>query len=472
MSSNDLCAVSLSELAGLIERRELSPVDVTEATLERIERLEPDLNAFITVMTDEALASAQRAETEIAGGTYRGALHGVPISLKDLFYTKGIRTTAGSRVLRDFTPSTDATVTTRLQDAGAIIVAKNNMAEFAYGETHPDHGNVRNPWNLAYGTNGSSSGSGAAVAAGLSYGSMGSDTGGSIRLPAAFCGIVGIKPTYGLVSRVGVVPLSWSLDHVGPMTRSVRDNAIMLQAVAGFDAADPTSVPVPVPDYTKDIGTLPPRLKIGVVTGAASGVTPAVGASITHVIELLRGIGCEVREVEQPYAREAVQALLGILYPEASAFHLRWLRERPEDYAVNTRERLELGALLPGRILVRALRARQTVSQSYQRLLSDVDILVTPAAPFPSYRLDEVPADPVTKAGERMAGLITFSGPFDLTGLPAISVPVAKSDEGLPIGIQLVGKAFGEQLLYQVAYAVEQAAIGWRQHPESGGYVV
>jgi aspartyl-tRNA(Asn)/glutamyl-tRNA(Gln) amidotransferase subunit A len=197
-----------------------------------------------------------------------------------------------------------------------------------------------------------------------------------------------------------------------------------------------------------------------------------VAASVAQAIDLLRGIGCEVREVEQPYAHEAVQALLGILYPEASAFHLRWLRERPEDYAVNMRERLELGALLPGRILVRALRARQTVSQSYQRLLSDVDILVTPAAPFPSYRLDETPADPVTQAGERMAGLITFSGPFDLTGLPAISVPVAKSDEGLPIGVQLVGKAFGEQLLYQVAHAIEQAAIGWRQRPESSDYVV
>lgn len=475
MSGDELCAASLSVVAGLIERREVSPVEVTAATLERIERLEPDLNAFITVMADEALAAARLAESEIGAGTYRGPLHGVPVSLKDLYYTRGVRTTAGSRVLRDFFPSTDATVTMRLRQAGAIIVGKNNMAEFAYGETHPDHGDSHNPWNLEYGTNGSSGGSAAAVAAGLGYGSMGSDTGGSIRLPAAFCGVVGIKPTYGRVSRAGVVPLSWSLDHAGPITRNVRDNAMILSVVAGFDEADATSVPLPVPDYAADIDTLSKGLRVGVISGEGSGLTGDVRASIGRAVALLEGIGCEARPVEQPYAREAVQALFAILYPEASTFHLRWLRKRPEDYTANTRERLELGALLPGRIYVRALRARQTIARAYARLLSDVDVLLTPAAPFPSYRLDSAGTQmsvPDPQAAESMSGLITFSGPFDLTGLPALSVPVAMTGEGLPIGVQFVGRPFAEPELYKVAHAFEQTASDWRQHTEAGGRIV
>ena len=475
MSGVELCAASLHEISGLIERREVSPVEVTAATLERIERLEPDLNAFITVMGEEALAAARVAETEIGAGTYRGPLHGVPISLKDLYYTRGVRTTAGSRVLRDFVPSTDATVTLRLQEAGAIIVGKNNMAEFAYGETHPDHGSSHNPWNLEYGTNGSSGGSAAAVAAGLGYGSMGSDTGGSIRLPAAFCGVVGIKPTYGRVSRAGVVPLSWSLDHAGPITRTVRDNAMMLSVVAGFDEADATSVPRPVPDYAAEIDALSRGLRVGVISGEGSGLTGEVRASMGRAVALLEDIGCETRPVEQPYAREAVQALFAILYPEASTFHLRWLRERPDDYTANTRERLELGALLPGRIYVRALRARQTISHAYARLLTDVDMLLTPAAPFPSYRLVSADAQisaPDPQAAESMSGLITFSGPFDLTGLPALSVPIAKTGEGLPIGVQFVARPFAELELYKIAHAFEQAASGWRQYPEPSGRVV
>jgi len=235
--------VSLADIAGHISRREVSPVEVTQNVLDRIHRLEPQLNAFITVMAESALRTARSAESEIVAGRYRGALHGVPISLKDLFLTRGVRTTAGSTVLAEQVPTRDATVVRKLRSAGAIVVGKANMLEFAYGEVCPAYGPSRNPWNLEYGTNGSSSGSAAAVAAGLGFASMGSDTGGSIRLPAAFCGIIGLKPTYGMVSRSGVIPLSWTLDHVGPMTRTVRDCALVLEAVAGYDPRDPGSVP-------------------------------------------------------------------------------------------------------------------------------------------------------------------------------------------------------------------------------------
>jgi aspartyl-tRNA(Asn)/glutamyl-tRNA(Gln) amidotransferase subunit A len=443
----------------LIERRDVSPVAVTEATLERIEQLEPQLNAYVTIMAETALAEAEQAEQEIARGEYRGPLHGVPLSVKDLFYTKGVRTTAASRVTADFVPDFDATIVTRLREAGAIIVGKTNMAEFAFGETHPDFGSTHNPWNLDFGTNGSSSGSGAAVAAGLGYGSFGSDTGGSIRLPAAFCGIVGLKPTYGRVSRAGVVPLSWSLDHVGPMTRTVRDCAILLEAVAGADPADPTAANVDVPHYASAIDREAPRITIGVVQPADDdGVLPDVREATDRAAVILRDLGFHTVPVEQPHPEQAVRALMAIMCVEASTFHLPWLKSRPEDYSVNTRERLELGALLPGTVYVQGLQARRIVIDAYRTLFQEIDLLLTPASPFPSYRLGGQRVEPVSeKGGDRMNGLIRFSGPFDLTGMPGISVPCGVTSEGLPIGIQLAGPAFSEELLFQVAHTFQQA---------------
>lgn len=459
VSGSELCAQSLSAIGQRIAQREVSPVEVTEATLQRIEQLEPRLNAFVTVMAESALADAMRAEQEISRGEYRGPLHGVPISLKDLFYTKGVRTTAASRVFADFVPDRDATVVTRLRDAGAIIIGKANMAEFAYGETHPDFGPTHNPWHLDYGTNGSSSGSAAAVAAGLGYGSFGSDTGGSIRLPSAFCGVVGLKPTYGRVSRAGVVPLSWSLDHVGPMTRNVRDCAILLEAVAGADADDPTAARVDVPHYAEALDREVPRLTIGVLQPATGdGVTPDVRAATDRAAVTLRELGFKTIPVEQPHPEQALRALMAILYVEASTYHQPWLRSRPEDYSVNTRERLELGSLIPGTVYVQALQARRIVIDAYRALFRDVDLLLSPMSPFASYRLGGQRVQPVTEDGsDRMNGLMRFSGPFDLTGLPGISVPAGVTTDGLPIGVQFVGKAFGEEVLFQVAHAFQQA---------------
>jgi aspartyl-tRNA(Asn)/glutamyl-tRNA(Gln) amidotransferase subunit A len=457
MDRDELCARPLADVARLIERREVSPVAVTEAVLARIDRLNPRLNAFITVMRDEALAAARAAEAEIGRGRYRGPLHGVPISFKDLLATRGVRTTAGARVFADRVPTDDATAVRKLRAAGAVPVGKTNMLEVAYGEVHPDFGPCRNPWHPDYGTSGSSSGSGAAVAAGLGYGSLGSDTGGSIRLPAAYCGIVGLKPTYGRVSRAGALPLAWSLDHIGPMTRTVRDCAILLEAIAGFDPADPAAARVAVPAYAAALDETRPDVTIGVVAPAAGdGVTAEVRRATDAAAAALRGLGFATRPVALPEPEQAGRALLAMLYAEASAFHRPWLRERPDDYGPRTRERLELGALLPAGVYLRASRVRRAIGETYARLFDRVDLLLTPAAPFASYRIDDSPQAPVGPDGDRMAPLVRFSGPFNLTGQPALTVPCALTEQGLPIAVQLVGRPFAEETLLHVAHVLER----------------
>jgi aspartyl-tRNA(Asn)/glutamyl-tRNA(Gln) amidotransferase subunit A len=366
-------------------------------------------------------------------------------------------------------PQHDATVVRKLRAAGAVLFAKANMLEFAYGEVHPDYGPSHNPWNLDYETSGSSSGSGAAVAAGLGYGSLGSDTGGSIRLPAAYCGIVGLKPTYGLVSRAGVVPLAWSLDHVGPMTRTVRDCALLLEAIAGPDPADPTSARRPVPAYARLQEDAPESLTVGVIEpDPDDGVAPEVRMTADAAAETLRSLGSETKAVRLPHPAQAVRAVLAMLYTEASTYHLGWLRSRADEYSANTRERLELGALLPGHVYVRALRVRRVLIDAYQDLLRQVDLLLMPTSPFTPGRLDEPPFEPVSAHGDRMAPLIRFTGPFDLTGLPAISVPSGLTRDGLPIGVQFVGRAFAEASLLQVAHVFEQAVA--RRIPKPPGH--
>ncbi len=457
-------APTLSAIAAHIARGEVSPVAVTSAVLARIDRYEPELNAFITVLADEALVAARRAEAEIARGEYRGPLHGVPVSLKDLFLTPGIRTTAGSRLLADYRPEQEATVARRLAAAGAILIGKANMLEFAYGEVAPDFGPSRNPWNTAYGTSGSSSGSAAAVAAGLGYASIGSDTGGSIRLPAAYCGVVGLKPTYGLVSRAGVLPLSWSLDHVGPIARTVRDCALVLEAIAGHDPADPTSGARPVPRYSTLLDQPPSACVIGIVEPAADDeVTPEVRAAVEATAQRVRRLGFTCKSVTLPHPRMAARALLGILYPEASAYHAPWLRDRAGDYAPNTRIRLELGQLLPATVYVRAQQVRRMIGQAYRALFEEVDLLLLPVGPAAAYRLDAPDVEPTGEYGDRMAPLIRFSGPFDLIGYPAITVPAGFTDAGLPIGVQLAGRPFEEGLIFQVAHAVERAHPVWEE---------
>ncbi len=461
MSVDELTRLTLCDVAARIKRRELSPVTVTEAVLERIHRLNPQLNAFITVMDDEAMDAARVAEAEITKGDYRGPLHGVPISLKDLLYTGGTRTTAGSRILANFVPDCDATVVQRLRAAGAVLVGKTNMLEFAYGEVHPDYGPALNPWNLGYGTSGSSSGSGASVSAGLDYGSLGSDTGGSIRFPAAYCGIVGLKPTYGLVSRAGAVPLAWSLDHVGPMARTVRDCAVLLQTIAGYDPADPASPRVPVSDYAGTLDDAPRDAAIGVVESADDdGVTDDVRRATEVAVDALRELGYRTMPVALPHPVQAARAILALFYAEASTYHTPWLRARPDDYSANTRERLELGTLLPATLYLRASRVRQVIVNAYRDLFRQIDVLVTPTSPFASYRIEDTPAEPVRDSGDRMMSLVRFTGPFNATGQPAITLPCGLTEDGLPIGVQLAGRPFAELNLLQVAHALEHELAG------------
>lgn len=473
MSAGELTRLTLHDVAARIKRRELSPVTVTEAVLERIHRLNPRLNAFITVMDDEAMDAARAAETEIANGDYRGPLHGVPISLKDLLYTRGVRTTAGSPILAEFVPDRDATVVQRLRAAGAVLVGKTNMLEFAYGEVHPDYGPALNPWNLDYGTSGSSSGSGASVAAGLDYGSLGSDTGGSIRFPAAYCGIVGLKPTYGLVSRAGAVPLAWSLDHIGPMTRTVRDCAILLEAIAGYDPADPGSARGAASDYSGSLGDVSRAATIGVLEPADDdGVTADVRRATADAVDALRALGFRTKPVPLPHPVQAARAILVLLYAEASTYHTPWLRSRPDDYSANTRERLELGTLLPATLVLRASSVRQVIIDAYRDLFRQIDILVTPTSPFASYRIEDTPAEPVRDSGDRMMSLVRFTGPFNATGQPAITVPCGLTDDGLPIGIQLAGRPFAEPLLLQVAHVLERELVGRLPRPRGITMVV
>jgi aspartyl-tRNA(Asn)/glutamyl-tRNA(Gln) amidotransferase subunit A len=459
-----LCDQPLVEVAQRIVRRELSPVEVTEAVLARTEALNPHLNVFITVLEEEARAQAAAADREIQGGSYRGPLHGIPVSVKDLFWTAGVPTTAGSRILADFTPETDATVVTRLNEAGAVVFGKANMLEFAYASVHPDVGPALNPWDATRTTSGSSSGSAAAVAAGMGYGSIGSDTGGSIRLPAAYCGVVGLKPTYGRVSRHGAIPVSWSCDHIGPLTRTVADCAALLGAIAGWDPRDSTTGNVPVPDYVTGLDPDVSALRIGISEPYLRGqVDPAVLALVEAALTHFEGLGATVRAVELPSPHDVVPVLLALIMPEAAEYHLPSLQRSPEDFSQPVRERLELGLLTPAFSYIRAQRLRRQIVRRFLDGMDEVDILLMPTSPVPATPLDDdlISSDEADPA--LLAALINFTGPFDVTGFPAISIPCGFTKTGLPVGLQLVAKPWEEQTLFSAAWAYEQTTP-WHRH--------
>jgi aspartyl-tRNA(Asn)/glutamyl-tRNA(Gln) amidotransferase subunit A len=452
-----LCDLPLLEVAGTVARRDVSPVELTTAVLERIAALEPTLNAFISVLEDRALARARQAEAEIAAGAYRGPLHGIPVSVKDLFATAGVRTTAGSRVLADHVPTEDATVVRRLDEAGAVLIGKTNMLEFAYAAVHDDYGPSPNPWELARSASGSSSGSAVAVAAGMGYASVGSDT-DSIRLPAAWCGIVGLKPTYGRVSRHGGIPVSWSADHFGPMTRTVADCAAVLAAIAGEDARDPTAGRVPVPDYFSALERGVRGLRIGIADSyLRERVRSEVRALVEAAIARFEALGATIETIPPPPPAVAVPALLAILMPEATAYHLEWLRERPHEFSPAVRERLELGAVTPAVSYIQAQRVRRRFIDEMLAALAGVDLLLTPTGPTaaPLLEGDLTTGDEADPEG--LAALIAFTGPFNLTGQPAISIPCGITTHGLPVGLQLVGRPYEEEIILAAAHAYEQS---------------
>jgi len=462
--ASELCFMTISQVGPLLRERQLSPVELVRACLDRIEAIDGQLHAFVTLLPEQALSQARSMEAEMLRGHYRGPLHGIPIGLKDLFDTKGIRTTGMSRVIPDRVPDEDATCTARLNQSGTVLLGKLAMHEFAVGGPDPTSlfPPARNPWNLAYMPGGSSSGSAVAVAAGLCLGALGSDTGGSIRGPASMCSIVGLKPTYGRVSNYGVLPLSWSQDHCGPMTWTVEDTTLMLQAIAGHDPKDPTTATAPVPDYSLALQADVKGMAVGVPReyfyDSGPEVSPETLAAVEKALGLLAELGAEVRDVEIPHIRYARPANSVVMMGEAFAYHEHNLQTRRQDYGNMVRDRVMLGGLFSMSDYVQAQRVRNLIKREVAQALQEVDVLVTPTSLKPA---------PLLEGYDPMAALTgpSYTGPFNITGLPAISIPCGFSEAGLPIGLQIAGKPFDEPTVLRVAYTYQQAARWFERRP-------
>jgi aspartyl-tRNA(Asn)/glutamyl-tRNA(Gln) amidotransferase subunit A len=460
---SDLAFLTVSDAAELLRAKKLSPVEYTKALIERVERHDSQLNAFLRFTPEIALDDAKRAEAEIQRGGWRGPLHGVPYGLKDIVDYAGLPTTAHSKILKDSVASADAAVTQKLRAAGGVFMGKLSTHEFAIGGPSFDlpWPPARNPWNRDHFCGGSSSGSGAAVAAGFLPAAIGTDTGGSVRNPASMCGIVGIKPTYGLVSRRGVFPLSFSLDHVGPLTRTVRDNAIMLDLIAGPDPLDPGSSAHASGASAAQLGRGVEGLRIGVIRHFYTRDMEAdadMVAGIDAAVKKLRDLGARACEIETAPLSEYLAVNRTILTSEAFAIHEKWMRERPQDYGALARERLMAGAFVRAADYVNATRLRRKMTDAFHSLFADVDVVITSSSMDPACRIDDPKAVEYTYARQSRA-------PFNVTGSPALSVPAGFSKSGLPLAIQIVGKPFSEALVYRVADAYEQATKWVERHP-------
>ncbi len=470
-SSADLAMLSLAEASNLVHSKKVSPLELTQACLRRIEQLSPKLNAFITVTVDSALAEARAAEAEIRRGHWKGSLHGIPIALKDLVDTAGVRTTAASALFKDRVPPQDAEVVRRLKAAGAVLLGKLNMHEFAYGGSSviSNFGPVRNPWAPDYSVGGSSGGSAAAVAAGLCYGSIGSDTGGSIREPAGYGGIVGIKPTYGRVSNRGAIPLSWSLDHLGPMTRTVKDAALMLQVIAGYDPLETTSADLPVPDYTATIAARTNSLRLGVPRAYFyESLHPDIQKAIDAALGVLKNITASERDVGPLASNDTYSSVLdplkNLLIAESYTYHQEYISKTPELYQAETLKRIRGGADVAMSAYIQSRRQLDQIRRSTSRAFDTVDVLVTPTSPVPPFAIAELLADLNTLRTKELQ-MLHNTRPFNVLGLPTISVPCGFTPSGLPIGMQITGPAGGEATVLRLAYAYEQATDWHKRHP-------
>jgi len=470
---DEISEISLTAAADRIRRRELSPVELVQATVDRIDAYGKTLNAYIAWYPEQAVQQARKAEDALARGRPVGPLHGVPIAVKDLFFTAGLPTTAGARVLADFVPQEDATVIHRLKEAGAILLGKLNLHELAYGVTNenPHFGPVRNPWNLNRISGGSSGGSAAAVAASLCLASLGTDTGGSIRIPASCCGVVGLKPTYGRVSRNGILPLAWSLDHVGPITRTVEDAALMLQVLAGEDSRDVTTSALPVPDYARLLGGDLKGLRIGLASAFFTDpaeVDPSVMAAVREALQTMESVGARVEEVSVPFLRHAPAIQYITLATEASANHARLLRTRGRELGLDVRRRLELGEFITAPQYVRAQQGRRLLMQELAAVFRRVDLLITPTLPVVAPPIGDQTLT-IHGVEKRVQPTLTRCTSFvNLTGLPAISLPCGSDADGLPVGLQLIGQPFDEATLLRGAYAYQQASAWHTRRPSLG----
>ncbi len=463
---NDLAWLTVAEAAKLLRGRKLSPVEYAKALIERIERHDRKLNAFLRFTPERAMDDARRAEGEIMRGDWRGPFHGVPYGLKDIVDYAGLPTTAHSKILEDNIAASDAVVAQKLRAAGGVFMGKLSTHEFAIGGPSFDlpWPPARNPWNRDHFCGGSSSGSGAATAAGFLPAAIGTDTGGSVRNPASMCGVVGMKATYGLVSRRGVFPLSFSLDHVGPLTRTVHDNALMLDLIAGYDELDPGSSNRAGGGYSAGLGRGIEGLRIGVLRHFYTRdmqADPEMTAGIDAAAQKLGELGAEVREIETAPLGEYAACNRTILTSEAFAIHEKWMRERPGDYGALARERLMPGAFVRAADYVNATRLRRKLADAFHALFSDIDVVVTSSSMDPACRIDDPQAVEYTYARQSRA-------PFNVTGSPALSVPVGFSATGLPLAMQIVGKPFSEALVYRVAHAYERATQWVERHPDVG----
>ncbi|HXK30801.1 MAG TPA: amidase [Candidatus Binatia bacterium] len=464
MTTDNLFYLTITEAAAGLRRKDFSPVELTKACLARIEAIDGKLHSFITLTAELALRQAEQAEKELHSGNDRGPLHGIPIALKDLYMTKGIRTTCHSAVLENWTPDHDATTVTKLQEVGTILLGKLGMHEFAFGGPSIDapFPAVRNPWNTAHIPGGSSSGPGAALAAGLCYGALGSDTGGSIRTPSSHCAVVGIKPTYGRVSRFGVVPLSWSLDHAGPMARSVEDCAILLQTIAGYDAKDPASTNLAVPDFRAVLRDGIKGLRVGVPRAhwfdENKGTDPETEAVFDNALKTLESLGAVIVKIDGKAFSIARKANQTILVCEAYAYHEKTLQATPMKFGSSVRRRMLEGAFLSAADYITALRARSVLNDQICANFTRVDVFAVPGAARPPEAFEGM--DP-NEQNLRP----NFTNPFNLTGLPAISVPCGFTSGNLPVGLQIVAQPFEEATCFRVAYAYEQATEWHKKMP-------
>ena len=469
---------SILELGERFRKRSLSPVELTKDCLARIAELNPAIHAFITVTSDSALEEARRAEAEIARGDWRGPLHGIPLAVKDLIDTAGIRSTAGSALFQERIPLEDAEVVRRLRHAGAVLLGKQNLHEFAYGGSSVIgyYGAVHNPWNLAHIAGGSSGGSAAAVAAGLGYGAIGTDTSGSIREPAALCGVVGLKPTYGRVSARGVIPLAPSLDHIGPMAATVEDVAVILEAIAGLnpnddpddelndDSTDPASRKVPAADYARALRQKPGPLRIGVPRSFFyEDLDPEVAVATDNALRVLAPMAADMREIELPVPTDR-----SLQSAEAFAYHAEFVARTPELYEPETLRRIESGRNLSARDILELQNQLQNTRREIVGVFENLDVLVTPTTPVVAPTIADLLEDRDQLRARELV-LLRNTRPFNIWGLPAISVPCGFTAAGLPMGLQISGPHWQEARVLQLAYAYEQATDWHRRQPPDRG---
>ena len=472
MQPDDIPYLSATDLGGYIESKQLTPLEAVDAYLARIEQVDPKLNSYVAVCAETAREEARRAGAEIAGGKYRGPLHGIPVAIKDQIHVQGVANTDGSKIRADFVPDADATVVAKLRRAGAILLGKLNMSEFAMGDPISSYfGAARNPWDLERNPGTSSTGSGAATAGFLCATSLGEDTGGSIRGPAANCGLVGLRPSWGRVSRYGVDGACWSIDTIGPISRSVADCAATIGAIAGYDANDPYTRRAPAPDYRQALTGDIRGLKVGLVTELMDpdlGLDDLTREAVAAAAQTLADLGAEVRDIALPLARQTGVIVRTITHTERVSLRPEWLRERPQDYHVNTRIAFMTGNLIPGQVYYKAQKLRAMVRRQVLSALEEVDLLIQPTSSGPAGKLDFNTGVASKEAAAQALVEGSYRGPYSLSGVPALSIPcgfTSSGEGGLPLALQIAGRPFAEATVLNAAYAYEQATPWHNRRP-------